>query len=104
MAIEYSILPNDRIELLEVPIGKSYAITTVLVCNHDDTTSGSFDMNLVKSGDAVGDKNMVVNRLELPPGETFTFDTEKIVLEEGDFVSFFATDTNLSALVSYLEV
>lgn len=110
MAIESAVLPNSQLDLLTVPSERSYAITTVLVCNYDDTASAAFDMHIIKSGQARGNDNMVVNRLELPAGETFTFDTEKIVLEEGDYISFFATpdadsgNTNLTALISYLEV
>jgi hypothetical protein len=110
MAIQNSILPASQLDLVTVPTGKSYAITTILVCNNALTDSASFDLHLVTSGNARGDSNIVVSNLELPAGETFTFDTEKIVLEEGDFVSFFATpdsgggNTDLTATVSYLEV
>jgi len=51
----------------------------------------------------------VVRRLSLPAGETFTFDTEKVVLEEGDSVvingSASAGGTGrLACTVSYLRV
>ena len=42
--------------------------------------------------------------------ETFTFDSERIILEQGDKISFTSTpdagggDTNLAATVSYMEV
>lgn len=110
MAIENSILPATQLDLLTVPAGKSYAITTIMVCNYATSGSAEFNLHIVKSGDPRGNSNIVVNALELPAGETFTFDSEKIVLEEGDFVSFAASpdsgggDTDLSATVSYLEV
>ena len=48
---------------------------------------------------------MVVRALVLPAGETFTFDSEKIVLETGDkIVALGESPTNLVATVSYLEV
>jgi len=48
---------------------------------------------------------MVVRNLILPAGETFTFDSEKIILEEGDKIVLLGeSPTNLSATVSYLEV
>jgi hypothetical protein len=48
---------------------------------------------------------MVVRSLELPAGETFTFDSEKIVLEAGDkIVALGESPTNLVATVSFLEV
>jgi len=110
MEIENSILSATQLDLLSVPEGKSYAITTILVCNYASSGSASFDLHIVKNGEARGDKNVVVSNLELPAGETFTFDSEKIVLEEFDYISFAASpdtgsgDTDLAATVSYLEV
>ena len=48
--------------------------------------------------------------LSLPAKETFTFDSEKIILEQGDKIVLIGSPdigaglTNLSATVSYLEV
>lgn len=111
MAIENQQLTTGQLDLLTVPASKEYAITTVMVCNKDSSSTASFDMHLVKSGEAVANnKTIIVNELSLPPGETFTFDSEKIVLGEGDKLSFVAEPdigaalTNLVATVSYLEV
>ena len=111
MAIENQQLTTAQLDLLTVPASKQYAITTVMVCNKDSSSAASFDMHLVKSGEAVANnKTIIVNELSLPPGETFTFDSEKIVLGEGDKLSFVAEPdigaalTNLVATVSYLEV
>lgn len=114
MAIVNERLTTTQLDILEVPAGKSYAITNVLVCNTDYSNSGldaSFDMHLIVNGEALNNaKTMVVKELILPVGETFTFDSERIVLEEGDKLSFVAQpdagagNTNLAATVSYLEV
>ena len=49
--------------------------------------------------------NQVINDLELPAGETFTFDSEKIILGDGDSIVVVGDSPNtLSATVSYLEV
>lgn len=94
-----------------VPEGKSYAITNILVCNSSLSASASFDMHLVPYGETLSNSvTVVVRNLELPPGETFTFDSERIVLEQGDKIVFVAEPdigaglTNLAATVSYLEV
>lgn len=94
-----------------VPEGKSYAITNILVCNTSLTTAAKFDMHLVPYGNPVDNAvTLVVRDLELPPGETFTFDSERIVLEQGDKIVFIAEPnagsglTTLAATVSYLEV
>lgn len=109
---QLTILANDAVT---VPNNKSYAVTNILVCNNG-TSAASFDLHLIPSGSALdNDVTRVINNLELPAGETFTFDTEKIVLDAGDKVTFVAQpqstepaavagNTCLATTVSYLEV
>tara|TARA_A200000159_G_scaffold23295_1_gene20229 strand:+ start:23 stop:379 length:357 start_codon:yes stop_codon:yes gene_type:complete len=118
MAIQNAQLTTTQLDLVTVPSDKSYAITNIMVCNTFDPNDGaaasngaSFDIHLIKSGQALSNSiTCVVRELSLPAGETFTFDSERIVLEQGDKVSFVAQpntgsgNTNLSAVVSYLEV
>ena len=93
-----------------VPGGKSYAITNILVCNVSSSNDASFTMHLIPYGENLNlDVTTIVRNLTLPPEETFTFDSERIVLEEGDKIVFVATPgsgglTTLAATVSYLEV
>ena len=78
---------------------------------NNTTTDCNFDMHLIPSGDPL-DNNVtrVINGLVLPGSETFTFDTERIILEVGEKLSFVAApdagsgNTNLSVTISYLEV
>ena len=123
MAIVNAQLNTTNVEILDptgsvtapytggVPQGKSYAVTNILVCNTDLSSTASFDMHLVPFGDTVDNAvTAVVRNLELPPGETFTFDSERIVLNQGDKIVFVAEPddggglTTLAATVSYLEV
>ena len=111
MAIDNALLTTTQLALLTVPASKQYAITTVMVCNKDSSNAATFDMHLIKSGEALSNsKTIIVKELALPAGETFTFDSEKIVLGTGDKISFVAEpdtgsgNTNLVATVSYLEV
>jgi hypothetical protein len=96
--------------MITVPASKSYAITNILVCNNGSATA-TFDMHLVPQSSSLSNAiTRVINSLELPVGETFTFDSEKIVLEVGDKLSFVAEPdigaglTSLASTVSYLEV
>lgn len=112
MAIENVAIANTQTTLLTVPAGKQYAILTILICNtatpnplHEEDGLTNFDMHLIKSGDPKSDINQVLNTVELPAGETFTFDSEKIVLEAGDSIVLQGeSPAVLSATVSYLEV
>jgi hypothetical protein len=110
MAIANTQVQLTDTTLLTVPAGKTYAITTLIVCNtatydvsgNNDT---SFDLHFVKSGQAKGAQNQICNNITVQGADTFTFDTEKVVIEAGDSVVIVSqAPANLSATVSYLEV
>lgn len=125
MAVKSVRLRNENLELLVAQPGQTLAITTITVCNNNSTENSSFDLHIVGAGDPVSagqnDPNAtkVINNLTLAPEETFTFDTEKIVLGEGDKVVLFSQPgvlddpslvpgnqmlTDLGVMISYLEV
>jgi hypothetical protein len=119
MAINSVAIGSTDTELLPfngvdntVPTGEKWAITTIMVCNtwvpnpgHEEDGLTQFDMHFVKSGEPKGNPNKVINNLPLPAGETFTFDSEKVILEEGDRIVLLGeSPTVLSATVSYLRV
>ena len=94
-----------------VPTGKTYAITNILICNNSTTTDATVDMHLVKSGSPLSNSvTRVLHDLTLPAKETFTFDSERIVLSAGDKITFTASpdqgsgNTDLACVVSYMEV
>jgi len=116
MAIVNAQLKTTALDIIDpiasqgVPVGKSYAVTNILVCN-TGTADASFDMHLIPNGSSLNNKvTRVINNLTLPGGETFTFDSERVVLETGDAIVFVAEPdigaflTDLAATVSYLEV
>jgi hypothetical protein len=88
------------------------AITTIIVCNSSafNPSSPSSNTSLlymyaVPSGGTAGTGNIIVNGLPVPAGETVSFDQEKMVLADGDFIVA-KTDSasNLVATVSTLAV
>lgn len=79
------------------------AITTIIICN-TGVTDRTLTMHAVPSGSSVSSTNMIVNALNIPAGETMSFDQEKIVLGNGDQVDALASGTGLSATVSTLAV
>tara|TARA_B110000977_G_scaffold199514_1_gene287129 strand:- start:1109 stop:1468 length:360 start_codon:yes stop_codon:yes gene_type:complete len=119
MAVVNAVIKNTPTDGILVPSNKSYAVTNILVCNNG-TATASFDMHILPSSTPTIDNYLtrVINNLELPAGETFSFDSEKIVLDQGDKIVFEAdpattvparvsidpTYTDLSATISYLEV
>ena len=88
------------------------AVTCIWVCNtatYDplNPTTGltKLDLHFVKTGDGITTTNLIVNQLPVPAGETVTFDTEKIILDNGDrVIASSAAPANLVATVSTLGV
>jgi hypothetical protein len=109
MAIQSAnILEIDTI-ILEVPAGKKFAITTLLVCNYASTSStvndSSFDMHVVAQGGVKNNSNKILNNISMPAQETFTFNAERLILESGDKIVLTSPNSDrLSATISYLEV
>lgn len=111
MAIENVRLTTSQTDVLTVPANQTYAITNILVCNTDLTDEASFDMHFIKSGQPLDNKTTaVIRELVLPATETFTFDSERVILDAGDKLSFVAQPdvdsglTDLAVTVSYLEL
>ena len=110
MALAKSLLSGTDAVIVEVPAGKSYAVTTIMVTNiagynSAGTNDTSFNLHFIKSGDPKSDTNMVCKELPVAGGDTFTLDEEKIILEAGDKVLFDSqAPLNLTVTVSYLEV
>ena len=111
MAIVNAQLTNTQLDVLTVPSAKKYAITNIMVCNNSAADSANFDLHFLPSGVALNNSvTRIVNNLVLPAGETFTFDSERVILEVGDKISFVAEpdigsgNTNLAATISYMEV
>jgi hypothetical protein len=119
MAIKSVQIGVEDTELLEVPAGIRFAVTVIMICNTSepdpadpDANAASFTMHFVKTGDPISDLNTVIKSLPLPAGETFTFDTEKIIMEQfdkivinGDYPAGGDSSANyLSATTSFLEL
>lgn len=110
MAILNATVQTTDTTILTVPAGKKYAITTILVCNtanNDGTGSNDsvFDMHVIPDGQTKSDRNLVLNSLSVSASDTFTFNVERLILEENDRVVLIGqSPINLSATISYLEV
>lgn len=110
MAIESTAIGNT-ITTLYTSNGDN-AITNIMFCNTIPynpalPTNGLayLTVYLVKSGDSTSTTNMVVNYMPIPAGETFSFDSEKIILGPNDSVRAVASVTaTLVATVSSLPV
>jgi len=83
------------------------AITTMVFCNtatpdpaDESVRAISLAVHLIKSGRAKGFSNTIIKNLNVPAGETLFFDTERVVLDNGDSILATATGDNRSISIS----
>lgn len=70
---------------------REYAVTCMMFCNNSPTTPISLTVHYVDKNSTTSPTNMTINQLVIPAGETFTFDTEKVILATGDKVNAIAS-------------
>lgn len=91
------------------------AVTVMIFCNtatpnlsNETTNSVALELHVVKSGIGISDTNAIIKNLIVPAGETVFFDTERLVLDNGDYVTGKLTTIDgtgsISATVSALTV
>jgi len=81
---------------------QEHAVTCIIFCN-DQATDVLLSVSAYSQDTSTSVK--LIHNLTIPAGETFTFDTEKLVLSTGDYITATASLTNnLVATVSSMRV
>ena len=85
---------------------QEHAVTCMIFCNVSDIDPVNLTVYAIQNGDVLAEvKHTIIKDLVLPPSETFTFDTEKLVLSSGDIIRAFASEDNaIACTVSSMRV
>jgi|Laugresbdmm110sn_1035088.scaffolds.fasta_scaffold00053_25 hypothetical protein len=90
MALVSTILTNSALPISD-DLASSSAVTVMLFCNYNTPSSVDsalgrqwLEVYAVKDGDSPGTANKLMHRVPLDAGDTFTFSTERIVLDAHD--------------------
>jgi hypothetical protein len=91
---------------------KDIAITVMLFCNlntvdPEDHLAGQqfLDIFVVPDGESSSGINQIGNQIPIDAGDTFTFNTERLVLSPGDRIFAKTTNTNqVSVTISYVVI
>jgi hypothetical protein len=85
---------------------QEHAVTCMIFCNYSNDDEILNLWLLAPSPAAVSPVYKVISKLTIPAGETFTFDTEKIVLSTGERVHArsSSSDSRLTVTVSSMRV
>lgn len=91
--------------------GEEYAVTNMMFCNVS-ASDVTLDLWIVATGGGVDDSSRVIKELLIPASETFSFDTEKIILTPSDRIyaetktasSGTQVDDAVGVTISYMRV
>jgi hypothetical protein len=100
MAIASTLITSTPTAIFTCPSGQEFALTTMFFCNYSGSDVVLQSLNLVPNLGSASVTNRIVHNLTIPAGETFTFDSEKIIISSGDFVSAVA-DANTRLNVTF---
>lgn len=82
----------------------SSAITSVYLMN-DDASPVTIQIHVVKDGDTAAATNKIKKDLSITAADTYIFDTERLILDNGDSLQISAsTGSVVQATVSYIGV
>jgi hypothetical protein len=104
MTVKSTLLTEDNIAILQVATSQQYAVTSMFYCNTTEE-DGTIQVYIVADGRTPTNDNKIIHNLLISPGDTFTFDTEKIILDSGDAIYANVTPSGgVSCTVSYVRV
>lgn len=87
---------------------QEHAVTCMIFCNTTDPITGQdviLNLYAVPDGLSVAPQTQIIKDLTIPAGETFTFDSEKIILSTDDRIRAIANaNGRLSVTVSSMRV
>jgi len=103
MAITNSLIESSQKTVVFDATGEN-AITCMILCNSSLTTAATVRVWAVPGGQAAGNKHIIINEVNLPGGETFSMDTERLILVDGDTIQAQASQNTIVAMtVSYVQ-
>lgn len=110
MAISNTLITTAGVDIFLCPgtaitDEREYAVTCLMFCNYAATDVVLSEVYAVPTGGTVGDLTTIIKDLTIPAGETFSFDTEKLVLATGDRIHAVSdANTKLTVTVSSMRV
>jgi hypothetical protein len=103
MTVKSTVLSQSLQEVLTVGVSQQFAVTSMFFCNYTESNT-EIDVYIVAAGKTPTNDNKIIHRLLISPGDTFTFDTEKIILDSADSIQARVNTSGVSCTVSYVRV
>tara|TARA_Y100000310_G_scaffold315609_1_gene366369 strand:- start:2887 stop:3198 length:312 start_codon:yes stop_codon:yes gene_type:complete len=83
----------------------STAITSMFICNFDTSNDCHVTVYVVPSGDSADDTTTVFKELTIEAGDTYIFNTERFLFDNGDTIKMAAQQAgDLTSIISYTSI
>lgn len=99
-----SKVPAGGVRIFTTATGSAYALTTVFFCNTSENLTEILNLYLVTKGKEANSEAQIACNIEIEPTDTFVLDTERLVLEDGDYLYGASQSGNISAVVSAMNL
>ncbi|MDU2064717.1 MAG: hypothetical protein E6713_07715 [Sporomusaceae bacterium] len=99
-----SAVPTTGKSICATAANSSYAVTAAFFCNTAPGSTEILNLYLVSKNGGVGSQSLIINNLEIKAADTFVLDTEKIILENGDYLYATSSNGNISATLSVMDI
>jgi|TARA_B100001079_G_C16198601_1_gene420473 hypothetical protein len=91
-----------------IPSGKTYAVVVMFFTN-SSALAETLSVYAYPDASALAetsadDKNFLIKDLSIDGGDTFTFNAEKLLIDENDSIIAVSSGGNIQAVLSYTEI
>jgi hypothetical protein len=92
-----------------IPTDKTYAVVVMFFTNSSASAETLSvyaypDASQLSGTLATDNKNLLIKDLSIEGGDTFTFNAEKLLIDDGDSIIAVSSGGNIQAVLSYTEI
>lgn len=99
-----SLVPVSGAVICQTTASESFAITSAFFCNTSLAEDDLLTLYLVSAKGAIGNSSQIVNKATITATDTFVLDTEKLVLEKGDYLYAKSSKGFISGVLSVMDI
>ena len=104
MALTSTVVANSNTTIISGTANKDRAVTCIFFCNTHATNIDTITVYAVPNAGTAVDTNTIIKSTEINATDTLTFDTEKLLVDDGDSLVGICTTGTISATASYTDV
>ena len=104
MALSSTVIGTTNTTIISGTSGQLRAVICLFLCNTNTSTADSVTIYAVANGQSASDTNTIIKSTEIDSTDTLTFDTEKLLLGDGDSIQGVSSNGTISATISYTDV